>query len=91
MFLEYIDCIEIDTGLPGNDINNNDSSDVNFAKGSGRQDSYQECQELCKLTEGCNFFTWQSKNENCFLKSSDAGRKTDVGSVSGTKNCGKKI
>ena len=42
---------------------------------------------MCQETEGCNVFTYRLDNKDCDLKTSDAGRETDVGAISGTKYC----
>ena len=90
MFLKNIECLETDTDFNGHDLNDKPSDD-NYARGSGRRDSYHECQELCKLTAACNFFTWHSSDNDCYLKTSDVGRYTVVGHISALKNCGKNV
>jgi hypothetical protein len=46
-----------------------------------------ECCSLCQTHTACNFFTWMPQktgNENCWLKSSDAGKRAMHGRVSGS-------
>ena len=33
-----------------------------------RIDSKEECQELCDLVQGCNFFVYKNNEQKCFLK-----------------------
>jgi len=54
--------------------------------------SAEECQDHCSRESGCKFFTyaghpiWNNLN-NCYLKSSDAGRRPRSGRVSGRASC----
>ena len=86
MYPTGVTCYEFDTDFNGNDINSNED-DVHFARGDGRRDSAQECQQLCASTIGCEFFTYHPDRKSCFLKTSDVGRKTFYGAISGPKSC----
>ena len=44
-----------------------------------------KCQEDCKNQEGCKFFTY--KDNTCYLKTSDAGRRFKNGAISGVAPC----
>ena len=48
--------------------------------------SKEDCCNICKDWEGCNFFTYRENNA-CWLKDSDQGRKQDNKAVSGSVNC----
>ena len=82
------DCYALNTDFDGNDINA-DEDDVNFARGAGKRASSQECQELCSSTSGCEFFTYHPNVKSCYLKTSDEGKYTIHGHVSGPKYCRK--
>ena len=42
----------------------------------------------CIEENDCKFWTYQVKNGNCFLKTSDANRKSDKnGAISGSSGC----
>ncbi|CBZ54555.1 hypothetical protein NCLIV_049840 [Neospora caninum Liverpool] len=54
--------------------------------------SYHVCQEICRVTDGCHFWTWSSQTFNCYLKTDQAiGARVEdqlsVGLVSGPKRC----
>ena len=82
-----LDCYEQNTNLNGYDINVQ-PDDVNYALGSGKRNSNFECQQLCRSTEDCEFFTYNPNKNFCFLKTSDRGRSQLHGIVSGPKFCG---
>lgn len=51
-----------------------------------------ECRSICRKTEGCAFFTWNQKTNNCYLKTEEAilGKKnalTTLGRFSGPRFC----
>ena len=77
------DCFEWNTNFNGNDLDLSPMKNV---------DSKHECQKLCQETTGCEFFTYDPNADNpkmCYLKTSDSGRTTRKGIVSGPKFCGK--
>ena len=84
LYLEgSIDCFEWNTNFDGNDLDSSPKKNV---------DSKHECQKLCQETTGCEFFTYDPKAYNpktCYLKTSDTGRVSLKGIVSGPKFCGK--
>ena len=63
------------------------ANDKNYARGAGRQNSYEDCQKLCQETRGCMFFTYDSSDNDCYLKDNYTGRKSHSGAVSGPKYC----
>ena len=56
--------------------------------GADKQETPEECQELCKETPGCFGWTWGRKGDECWVKSAfKEGTKREIGGrVSGTKN-----
>ena len=46
-----------------------------------------DCQALCKIKLGCNFFTWSSSNKRCYLKEGKSGANYELGAISGPKEC----
>ena len=52
-------------------------------------ETVQECQFHCKGNGGCKFFTYDISAKNCYLKTSDAGRKRTTAQqhISGPKAC----
>lgn len=51
-----------------------------------------ECRSICRQTEGCAFWTWVQKTNNCYLKTEDAlmGKRnglTTLGRYSGPRYC----
>jgi hypothetical protein len=53
----------------------------------GNTGSVIDCACKCKEKAGCSFFTWNSGNSNCLLKSSDEGRKSSTGALSASVDC----
>ena len=51
-------------------------------------ESPQACVERCVSVEGGLFWTYDFTNNYCYVKSSDSGRHTQEGFVSGTQACG---
>jgi len=45
------------------------------------------CQLLCQDEAACLYFSWKGRDEYCFLKHSDAGRRTAPDVVSGPRAC----
>ena len=79
-------CYKGGIDLHGSDLNAL-QEDVNYARGSGRRSSAEECQKLCKDTELCLFFTYDSSDSDCFLKSANLGEKAVHRAISGPKRC----
>ena len=71
--------MEYDTSFLGNDL----STDPN----PEQRDTLEECQSLCQLRVGCEFFTYDSLSKQCSLKTSDVGRVSASAIISGTKFC----
>lgn len=46
-----------------------------------------ECAKWCRKTQGCKFWTFQKAKKGCWLKHSNAGRRTHNDCTSGTKSC----
>ena len=84
MFVET--CFEDNIDFRGNDINA-DPTDENYGRGAGKRASSNECQELCRLTEHCVFFTYKLSSSECWLKTTDSGRRSQTGAISGSKVC----
>ena len=56
--------------------------------GNWELESTQACADFCALTSNCRFWTWIPDGNNCYVKSSNSGRKERIGRVSGNKECG---
>ena len=50
--------------------------------------SQQACAEHCASIDGGLFWTYSFTTKNCYVKSSDSGRKVQGNLVSGTRACG---
>ena len=70
-------CLEIDVGLADNDI-----------KVIHSVSSWGKCQLYCETEGPCLFWSFKNSNGNCWLKTSDAGRRSHAGTISGAKKCG---
>ena len=66
--------------------------DINYAGKDIAQpiqlESHQACAEHCISVEGGLFWTYSRSTKNCYVKSSDSGRKAQGPLVSGTRACG---
>jgi hypothetical protein len=73
-------CIEEDTDFEGNDLPGNPRTDV---------PNPTACRTLCLNNNNCNFWTYglTAHSGNCWLKSSDSGRKPYSGLIAGRKKC----
>ena len=71
------DCWYVDQDSPGNDV----------AGPIASTGSEIDCQTLCKEDVGCNFFSWESSSQNCWLKSSGDNLLPKAGHISGPKYC----
>ena len=49
--------------------------------------SWSQCANWCASEPGCKFWTYDSTWKTCYAKTSDSGRETDVGKVSGPVTC----
>jgi hypothetical protein len=47
--------------------------------------NFQDCQEVCQMTEGCNFWTWWRKR--CHVKSTKGEIRPNADTISGPKFC----
>ena len=70
------ECMEDNVGMPGNSISKNSNIETK-----------EDCCNICKGWEGCTFFTYKTKEKQCNLKNSDAGREPRNDSISGSVNC----
>ena len=52
-----------------------------------KQNSATDCQLFCQNKEGCDFFTFNTVSKECWLKTSDVGRRVAYHHISGTKFC----
>ena len=53
-------------------------------------ESWNECGKICggfNYPEQCNFWTWYHMDNHCYLMSNDDGFFTDLGVISGNKDC----
>jgi len=74
-------CIQKDVDIAGSPISS-------CAERRSTQSSALACQAACVNSSFCEFFTWRSDTNNCFLKSSDEGRMEGVTfAFSGPKVC----
>ncbi|EPT26742.1 PAN domain-containing protein [Toxoplasma gondii TgCatPRC2] len=76
-------CHELDVDYRGYDLKKIETQQIQ---------SYHVCQEICRVTDGCHYWTWSSQTFNCYLKTDHAfsTRVEDqfsVGLVSGPKRC----
>ena len=86
-------CLVNNIDHPGNDLN----GDCNAQPNNWKKDTPEECQILCKDTDGCEIFSWVDHNnpwidgrKRCCLKhSANPTPVTQAGIVSGAKSCGK--
>lgn len=82
-----------DIDYPGSDLNGGCGTQPS----SWKKESPEECQILCKGTDGCELFSWIGPNDlwiegrkRCCLKySANLTPVTKAGIVSGAKSCGK--
>ena len=71
-------CItEANTNFPGHDIGQ-----------PTKLENRQACAEHCASIDGGLFWTFSHDTKYCYVKSSDSGRKTETGFVSGNRACG---
>ena len=52
-----------------------------------KYNTLMKCQQSCQATEGCMVFSYKRTAKECWLKKSDAGRRTEIGYISGWKEC----
>ena len=79
LYFSFLDfCFEFDTGYTGNTI-----------KTHNNVKSRMECRALCQTNDDCKAWTFGETNfiGVCHLKSSDAGRQSLGGLISGPKVC----
>eukprot|EP00928_Gymnodinium_smaydae_P032430 TRINITY_DN23489_c0_g1_i1.p1 TRINITY_DN23489_c0_g1~~TRINITY_DN23489_c0_g1_i1.p1 ORF type:complete len:600 (-),score=134.36 TRINITY_DN23489_c0_g1_i1:102-1901(-) len=76
------ECFESGVDLKGYDV------DTFSSGGAKSAPSAAACKQRCEATEGCKWFTWDTDGENlCFLKTSDAGRRSWGKRISGPRVC----
>ena len=76
-FFLLLGCItEEDTDYGGNDI------------ADKVVESQRACIDFSKTIEEAPFWTWNPGTKRCYVKSSDSGRTSAVGAVSGNRECG---
>ena len=49
--------------------------------------TWAECGDFCFLTDGCQFWTWDTNDHGCWLKNDDYGYDAQDYRISGYKNC----
>lgn len=77
-----------DCMLPGVQYNGHDIKGIS----AGELRSIGECQERCRATKECYFFSFNKATKSCFLKSGNAPKEQKSGVadfISGTKTCSK--
>merc|ERR1719186_2111865 len=74
-----VPCV-LDEGIdyPGMDIN------LDTGSNEDRKESFFECGNLCNEYPECNFFTWKSQSNECWLKTGIGTKRQEVGSTSGS-------
>ena len=73
-------CFEINTGYPGLDIDQMD--DV---------ESPLDCQRLCQLRPGCEYFLYQASEMQCWLKRKGGNKVSGPGFTFGPRTCPRKL
>ena len=60
--------------------------DINLDTGRNEdmKESAFECADLCNEYPECNFFTWKSQSNECWLKTGISTKRQEVGSTSGS-------
>ena len=92
--------MEHETDFVGNDLDYSDGEEDKWGsnddecgngcgvwKGCAMRDSVMECLVLCRVTYGCNVFTYNVIDKICKLKTSDSGRTFSPGQISGRAGC----
>ena len=84
-------CLEHNTDYFGNDLG---TGDCGTQPETWRRETAEECQNLCRDTDGCDVFTWISPNHNyvagrkrCCLKTLGGVASSSPDLVSGPKIC----
>merc|ERR1711962_608994 len=49
--------------------------------------SWDKCGEICYYEESCYYWTWNTENDECWLKTSDAGYESQSNAISGYYTC----
>merc|ERR1711915_575961 len=49
--------------------------------------SWQKCGEICQDEKYCHYWTWSTHDNECWLKTSDAGYQSQAYRVSGYYTC----
>ena len=73
-----LDCFEMNIDFTGNDLVRNGIEGIASA---------ELCRDECLEKASCKFFTYIKRHNECWVKTSDAGRKIAEGAVSGKVNC----
>ena len=84
VFVDECGCCEPNTDYSGHDINANPHDKDHGA----HVDSAVSCQLLCQTRPACRFFTFIQDTGECWLKTSDWGRRQKENVISGKKYCG---
>ena len=87
ILIDVCSCCEAETDYHGHDINNK-KDDENYG---AKVDSALSCQKLCQARPACRFFTYAKDIlgiGNCWLKTTDLGRRYHKNHISGKKYCG---
>jgi len=70
-------CAEVGTDFVGSDLND----------GQPLTATAEECQRRCMNEQECAFWTFNTRWNSCYLKSSDSGRYRNDERISGAKHC----
>merc|ERR1712080_746736 len=62
----------------GHDLGGNPRTNVN---------AWEQCARMCRDHFACFYWTWRIGSRKCYLKTSNAGRRTINDAVSGSKIC----
>ena len=79
-------CFQGEIDRYGADVNI-DPTDPLHAKTKGKTESAKKCQDLCKLREDCEVFTYWHNEKYCFLKTNQAELRANGNVTSGPKRC----
>ena len=70
-------CMEENVAMPGK----------NIVAPEQNIETKEDCCNACKKRKGCTFFTYRKDMKKCWLKNSDAGRKSERKAFSGSVEC----
>jgi len=70
--------MEENVDYSGHDLN------LDTGRNVDRKENAVDCRELCNSNPQCRYFTWKKHSKECWLKTSNIGRHSQSGSISGT-------